>query len=61
VTDFLIGIECSLCGQPHRLPLDASGHYSGSLPCDPETLVDLQVNPEEFRRISETEQAKVQH
>ena len=39
---YSIEVKCS-CGETHRLPLDASGHFSGPLPCDPSKHAELQI------------------
>ncbi len=53
--------NCTYCGGTHKFHLDASGHYSGPLPCDTSKRVKLQVEPEEWRQMIETEKGKVAH
>ena len=54
-------ITCDACGHQHRVPLDASGHYSGTLPCDPTKHIELQVGSGEWRDIVSTLQQEVVH
>jgi len=55
-----IEIRCS-CGGAHVVPLDASGHYAGPLPCDPTRRVELQIEPQLWRSMVEQEQANKRH
>jgi hypothetical protein len=62
MTDLRLHVDrCYWCGQPHSYPLDAAGHYSGPLPCDPARHVELQVEGSEFRAAIEAARAKVKH
>lgn len=54
-----IEFECATCGQIHRVPVNWSGRYSGRLPCG--KLVEVQVEPEQWRRIAESQQKKQVH
>jgi hypothetical protein len=53
--------NCTYCGATHRLSLDASGHFSGPLPCDTSKRIELQVEPERWRQMVEAEVAKTKH
>ena len=57
---YSIEVKCS-CGETHRLPLDASGHFSGPLPCDPSKHAELQIDPGSWRTTQMHEQSKETH
>jgi hypothetical protein len=42
-----IEVTCHLCRETHRLPLDASGHWSGAFPCDDTKHGELQIAAEQ--------------
>lgn len=52
---------CRKCKRDHSLPLDASGHYAGKVPCEPGRLVRVQVDPQTWRDHVMAKQAKTVH
>jgi hypothetical protein len=52
---------CEYCGESHTVLLDESGHFSGHFPCDPIAPAELQIDPEEWRRLADEEAAKTKH
>lgn len=56
-----IEIDCPRCPEKHVVPLDASGHYSGPLPCDQTIRIELQIKPDEWRATMDDEREKIQH
>lgn len=59
--DLEIEIVCPRCPEKHMIPLDASGHYSGPLPCDNSQHIELQIKPEQWRSTVEHENEKTKH
>lgn len=53
--------NCTYCGGTHKIPLDASGHYAGLLPCDHSKRIELQVQPDRWREMVAAERGKVAH
>ncbi len=57
----MIRIDCQKCGNKHELLLDESGHFHGPLPCNPEEIGHLQVDPQIWRELMAEYQASVIH
>lgn len=60
MTGLSIDIKCGCVGK-HRVPLDASGHYSGPLPCDRTKHAELQIEPGQWREMCEQERERLRH
>lgn len=50
--------KCRICGNIHEVPLDASGHYEGGLPCSPHDTHRVQVDPQVWRAAIEEERSR---
>jgi hypothetical protein len=48
---FIVETECSVCGRAHYIPLNTDGFWSGVAPCDDETQMEVQVDPEMFEEV----------
>jgi len=50
------------CGSTHEIELDHSGHWRGTCSGLPDgRVMEVQLDPEEWRAIVETQQAEIRH
>jgi hypothetical protein len=56
-----VTFRCVRCGASHQVPLDATGHYAGPLPCSAGTEIELQVEGEAWRAFVAQQAKKTVH
>ena len=60
MSGYRLQVDCG-CEETHLVLVDNSGHYHGPLPCNLDLVVDIQVDPQEWRALIESQTAGIIH